>query len=190
MPDRLGNVVDVFGGALHVLGGAVVRQRLVDVAERASPMRRYPAASAIIRRSRDARRVAFRTGNLGQRLDDQIAGDAQAIGGAGAQIGECGEIHADGIGRFMPTQHCGKREPAQLRFDGLRALGNSSHAAEGNLRFADPAVVDLQAECGEHRRNIFVDALADLVGAKMSTGASFGTKSRRTNSPGWRSCLP
>ena len=39
----------------------------------ASPMRRYSAASAIIRRP--AMRVvsAFRTGNLGQRLDDQIA---------------------------------------------------------------------------------------------------------------------
>ena len=32
--DRLRDIVDIFGAALHVLGAAVVRQRLIDVAQR------------------------------------------------------------------------------------------------------------------------------------------------------------
>ena len=32
--DRLGDIVDIFGAALHMLGAAVMRQRLVNVAQR------------------------------------------------------------------------------------------------------------------------------------------------------------
>ena len=32
--DRLGDIVDIFGAALHMLGAAVMRQRLVNMAQR------------------------------------------------------------------------------------------------------------------------------------------------------------
>src|SRR5215831_2918729 len=51
----------------------------------------------------DARDLRAHTRDFGKRLDDQVAGDAAAIAGAGAQIGERREVFADRIGYSLPA---------------------------------------------------------------------------------------
>src|SRR5215468_6989623 len=46
--------------------------------------------------------------DFGQRLDDEVASDPAAIGGAGAQVGERREIVADRIGHGLPGARVGK----------------------------------------------------------------------------------
>ena len=73
---RLRHVVDILGRALHVLGGAVVRQRLVHMAQRRfqnGVTRRHRPPSGDRQYASMSRADA---GNFGERLDDQIAGDA------------------------------------------------------------------------------------------------------------------
>ena len=140
--DRLRNVVDIFGAALHVLGAAVVRQRLVDVAQR-----RLDAASLggigdhpVIG---DARDVGADAGDFGERLDDQIAGDAAAIGGAGAQIGERREILADGVGRRAPARAVSASDrPRSFSSTVLARLGMPAMPPNATSRLADPAALD------------------------------------------------
>ena len=50
----------------------------------------------------NARRVAGRAGDFGKRLEDQIAGDAQPVGGTGAHVGERREVRGDAVGRAAP----------------------------------------------------------------------------------------
>src|SRR6185312_7860266 len=71
----------------------------------------------------DARDPRAHARDLGQRLDDEIAGNATAITGAGALIGERREVFADRIGRRLPAARVRKRQAAQFFLDRLGALG-------------------------------------------------------------------
>src|ERR1700683_833688 len=59
-------------------------------------MRGHPAIG-------NAGEVGSDAGNFGERLDDKVAGDAAAIAGAGAQIGERREILFDGVRGGLPA---------------------------------------------------------------------------------------
>src|SRR6516165_5757239 len=121
----------------------------------------------------DTRDLRAHTRDFGKRLDDKVAGDAAAIAGAGAQIGERREVFANPIGYSLPAVRVGKRQAAQFLFDGFCALGNAGHAAERDPRIADAATIYTQTQSREHRGNILVETLGDLVGAEMRARSKF-----------------
>src|ERR1700728_4494395 len=58
----------------------------------------------------NARRAGAYPGHFGKRLDHQGGGDAAAVGGAGAQIGERREILVDGGGGRLPAARIVERQ--------------------------------------------------------------------------------
>src|SRR3984885_11766626 len=115
----------------------------------------------------DARDLRAHTRDFGERLDDEVTGDAATIGGAGAQIGKRLEIVTDRIGGRLPAARIRKQEAAQFFFDRFGALWRSSHAAERDTRRADTVAIDSHPKSRQHRGNVLVGTLGDLISAEM-----------------------
>ena len=101
-------------------------------------------------------------------------------------IGERREILADGVGRRLPAPRSSAsgspRSAASTACARFGVAAMPPKATRASL-IRPPSIFRQNAR--EHGGNVFVEALADLVGAEMRRPrASFGTRSRRTNSPG------
>src|SRR5580693_5103458 len=109
----------------------------------------------------DARDLRAQARDFGQSLDDEVGGDATAIEGAGAKIGERREVLFDRIGHRLPAAGVGEHQPAQFFLDRFCALGDAGHAAESDPRLCDAAALDPKAKRRQHGGNILVEALGD-----------------------------
>ena len=132
------------------------------------------------RRIEDAGHGARYAGDLGERLDHDIARHTEPILRAGAQS-------VSGV-KSSPTRSAAAarcrhrrapRQPAALDRGG--AFRRRGHAAKGDARRGNAATVDTDPERSEHGGDVLVEPFADLEGLEIAWPAAASGRSARAD---------
>ena len=115
-----------------------------------------------------------------------------AVAGAGAHVVIGAKSCAQRRARRAATSPAVQGWPVSAASAARARFGRRRHAAEGDARLARPCrPSSVSANAPQHRRDVLVEALGDLVAAEASSALrAAACAPPATNSPGARSCLP